>query len=246
VQAIGRAAAVIRDGLADLMYAGGVGSSVHDQMMMTRATRGLNSSPDVAPAKAGRPFDRAASGIVPGEGGGMLVLERESSARARGATIRAELAGYGDWFAPPTSNRGLPAGPGGMVRAARKALTQAGLEAGDIDLVTALGESDLELDRIEAAGFAELFGPEASDVPILALTAHIGACEAGIGPMSAAMALMAMERGVVPGDLNREDPVDGYRGPISAGPRTMPVRNVLVSVMTREGVNAAIVLRSIE
>ena len=246
VQAIGRAAAVIKDGLADVMYAGGVGSSVHDQMMMTRATRGLCSSSDVAPEKAGRPFDNGASGIVPGEGGGVLVLERESLARARGAKIHAELAGYGDWFAAPTSNRGMPAGPGGMVRAARKALAQAGLEAADIDLVTALGESDLELDRIEAAGFAELLGPRAAEVPILALTAHVGACEAGIGPMSAAVALLAMERGTVPGDLNREDPVDGYCGPVSAAPRTMTVRNVLVSVMTREGINAAIVLRRIE
>ena len=246
LQAIGRAAAVIKDGLAQLMYAGGVGSSVHDQMMMVRATRGLNSLSDMPPAKAGRPFDRGATGIVPGEGGGMLVLESESSARARGATIRAELAGYGDWFAPPTANRGLPAGPGGMVRAARKALAQAGLEAADIDVVTALGESDLELDAIEAAGFAEILGPRAAEVPVLALTAHIGACEAGVGPMSAAVALMAMERGMVPGDLNREDPVEGYRGPVSAGPRTMSVRNVLVSAMTREGINAAIVLRRME
>ena len=246
IQAIGRAYEAIRDDLADVMYAGGVGSSVHDQMMMVRATRGLSSSSDVAPAKAGRPFDKSARGIVPGEGGGMLVLERESTAKARGANIRAELLGYGDWFTAPVSNRGLPPGPGGMVRAARKAMAQAGIEASEIDLVTALGESDPELDAIEAAGFAEILGPRAGEVPILALGAHVGDCEAGVGPMSAAVALLAMERGVVPGDLNRDEPLDAYCGPVSTEPREMPVRTVLVSVMTREGINAALVLRRVD
>ncbi len=242
VQAIGRAFEAIRDDLADTMYAGGVGSSVHDQMMMVRATRGLNSDSEAEPSKAGRPFDQGASGIVPGEGGGILVLERESTARARGVEPVAVLAGYGDWFAPPTSNRGLPAGPGGMVRAARKALKQAGIEVSEIDLVTTLGESDLDLDAIEAAGLAELFGPRVGEIPVLSITAHVGACEAAIGPMAASVALLAMQNGKVPGDLNRENPIPEYKGPVSSEPREMAVRNILVSVMTREGINAAIVL----
>lgn len=243
VQAIGRAYEAIRDDLADVMYAGGVGSSVHDQMMMVRATRKLNSDPNAEPGKAGRPFDAGASGIVPGEGGGMLVLERAAHAEERGAEVLAELAGYADWFAPPTSNRGLPPNPDGMVRAARKALKLAGLTAADIDLVTSLGESDHEVDALEAAGLAEILGERVGDVPVLSLTAHVGGCEAAIGPMLAAVALRCMKNGVVPGDLNRENPIDAYQGPSSPEARTMPVRNVLVSVMTREGVNAALVLK---
>jgi len=245
VQAIGRAFEAIRDDLADTMYAGGVGSSVHDQMMMIRATRGMNSDPSAEPAKAGRPFDTGASGIVPGEGGGILVLERESTARERGAEPIAELAGYGDWFAAPTSDRGLPPGPGGMLRAARKAMKQAGVTAEDIDLVTTLGESEAGVDAIEAAGLAELLGPRVGDVPVLSLTAHVGACEAGIGPMSAAVALEAMKSGTVPGALNRENPIPEYKGPTSAEPTSVTVKTVLVSVMTREGVNAALVLKAL-
>ncbi len=245
VQAIGRAYEVIRDGLADVMYAGGVGSSVHDQMMMVRATRGLNSDPSVEPARAGRPFDRAASGIVPGEGGAILVLERESTATERGAPVLAELAGYADWFAAPTSNRGLPPGPGAMVRACRKAMRLAGVEASEIDLVTCLGESDAALDAIEAAGFAELLGPRVGEVPVLGIMAHVGDCEAAIGPMSAAVALLAMQNGKIPGDLNREDPIPEYKGPSSPLVREQAVRTVLISVMTREGVNAAMVLRAL-
>lgn len=245
VQAIGRAYEAIRDDLADVMYAGGVGSSVHDQMMMVRATRGLNSDPAAEPAKAGRPFDVGATGIVPGEGGAILVLERASTAAERGAPVLAELAGYADWFAPPTSNRGLPVGPGAMVRAAKKAMRLAGVEASDIDLVTSLGESDTDLDAIEASGFAELLGPRVGEVPVLSITAHVGACEAAIGPMSAAVALLAMKSGMVPGDLNRENPIPEYKGPSSPDVREMKVRTVLVSVMTREGINAAMVLKAV-
>jgi 3-oxoacyl-(acyl-carrier-protein) synthase len=245
VQAIGRAYEAIRDDLADVMYAGGVGSSVHDQMMMVRATRGLNSDPEAEPAKAGRPFDTGATGIVPGEGGAILVLERASTAAERGAPVLAELAGYADWFAPPTSNRGLPAGPDAMVRAARKAMRLAGVDASEIDLVTSLGESDTDLDAIEASGFAELLGDRVGDVPVLCITAHVGACEAAIGPMSAAVALLAMKGGTVPGDLNRENPIPEYKGPSSSAAREMAVRTVLVSVMTREGINAAMVLKSV-
>jgi|GEM_PF-311543 len=245
VQAIGRAYEAIRDDLADVMYAGGVGSSVHDQMMMVRATRGLSSDPNVEPGKAGRPFDKDATGIVPGEGGGILVLERASTAAERGAPVLAELAGYADWFAPPVSNRGLPAGPDAMVRAARKAMRLAGVDASEIDLVTSLGESDVELDAIEAAGFAELLGARVGEVPVLSLTAHVGACEAAIGPMSAAIALLAMKNHKIPGDLNRENPIPEYKGPSSPDAREGAIRTVLVSVMTREGVNAALVLRAI-
>ncbi|MEE2830127.1 MAG: beta-ketoacyl synthase N-terminal-like domain-containing protein [Myxococcota bacterium] len=244
VQAIGRAAEVIRDGLADTMYAGGVGSSVHPQMMMVRATRGLNSAPDLTPASAGRPFDEGATGIVPGEGGGVLVLERESTAQQRGATVYAELAGYGEWFTPPATPRGVPSSPVGTVKAIRRALENAGLEAGDLDLVVAHGEGSRDLDRLEALGLAEVLGPRAPEVPILSLTAHLGSTEAAVGPLSAGLALEVMAAGKIPGARNRENPLPEYKGPTGSSPIDRPVRTALVSVTTREGVNAAIVLRS--
>ncbi len=243
IQAIGRAAEAIRDGLADTMYAGGVGTSVHDHMMMTRASRGLASSSDVEPGKAGRPFSASATGIVPGEAGGMLVLERESTAVARGATVYAELAGYGEWFTPPATTRGLPGSPMGGIKAMRKALKQAGLEAGDVDLVVAHGEGRPDLDALEASALAEILGPNVGDVPVLTLTAHIGATEAAAGPVGAALALECMRTGQVPGALNREDPLPEYKGPTSPDASERDVRVALVSLVTREGINAAAVLR---
>ena len=243
IQAIGRTAEAIRDGLADTMYAGGVGASVHDHMMMTRATRGLASASGLEPGKAGRPFDRGATGIVPGEAGGILVLERAEAAQARGAHIHAELAGYGEWFMPPATTRGLPATPEGGIRAMRRALQRAGVEAGDVDLVVAHGEGRTDLDALEASALAEVLGPKSPEIPILSLTAHMGAAEAAAGPVGAALAMECMRTGQIPGALNREDPLPEFRGPNSPAALSGDFRIALVSLVTREGINGALVLR---
>ncbi|MCP4871301.1 MAG: hypothetical protein GY898_21540 [Proteobacteria bacterium] len=246
LQAIGRAKLAIQDGLADTMYAGGVGSSIHPQMMMVRATRKLESSSDVAPDQAGRPFDQDATGIVPGEAGGCIVLERASTATARGANARAELAGYGEWFTPPSVNRGVPPTPAGPVRAMRRALERAGLEAKDVDVVFAHGESNNDLDRIEALALAETLGPRSADVPVVSMTAHVGSTEAAVGPLNAALAVRVLETGKVPGALNRGNPLPEYKGPNGAAPMDIDAKVALVSVTTREGIAAAVVLRKIE
>jgi 3-oxoacyl-(acyl-carrier-protein) synthase len=246
LQAIGRAKLAIQDGLADTMYAGGVGSSIHPQMMMVRATRKLESSSDVEPAEAGRPFDQGATGIVPGEAGAVIVLERESTARARGARFWAELAGYGEWFTPPSVNRGVPPNSEGPVRAMRRALERAGLAAKDVDVVVAHGESNTDLDRLEARALAETLGPRAAEVPVVSVTAHIGSTEAAVGPLGAGLALRILASGRVPGALNRTNPLPEYKGPCGAESMSIDARVVLVSVATREGIAAAVVLRKLD
>jgi 3-oxoacyl-(acyl-carrier-protein) synthase len=245
-QAIGRSMAAIRDGLADTMYAGGVGSSAHDHMMMVRATRGLNSSSDVAPEKAGRPFARSATGIVPGEGSAVLVLERESTARARGATIYAELAGYGEWFAPPQTRESVQASPEATVRALNTALKMASASASEIDVVAVHGESRNDLDALEAQGLAECLGERVAEVPVMALAAHVGSVEAAVGPMGAALVLQALCSGRVPGALNREDPLPEYKGPTGAAAIDVDAKLGVVSLTTREGVSSALVFRKME
>ncbi len=245
-QAIGRSLAAIQDGLADTMYAGGVGSSAHDHMMMVRATRGLSSSPEAEPAKAGRPFDRGATGIVPGEGSAVLVLERESTARARGATVYAELAGYGEWFVPPQTRESVQASPEATVKAVRRALTMASASADEVDVVAVHGESRGDLDAIEARGLSECLGDRASEVPVLALAAHTGSVEAAVGPMGAALVLQSLSTGKAPGALNRQDPLPEYQGPTGSNPVDMDARLGLVSLTTREGVSSALVFRRLD
>jgi 3-oxoacyl-[acyl-carrier-protein] synthase II len=245
LQAIGRAYEAMQDGLADLMYAGGTGSSVHAQMMMVRATRKLASDKTADPASAGRPFDRDATGIVPGEGAGVLVLETEASAAERGAKPLAELAGWADWFAAPGADRAIPPTTDGPVRAMRKALRRAGLGADDVDFVVALGEGSTDIDGLEAAALSELLGSRASEVPIVTTTAHIGCTEAAVGPIGAALAIRILAEGEVPGSLNLSNPIAGFAGPVHGAPKRVDARVGLVSTTTREGVNAALVLKAV-
>lgn len=246
LQAIGRAAEVIRDGVADTMYGGGTGAAVQDHMMMNRAMRGLCSDPSRDPATAARPWDQGATGIVPGEGGAMIVLERESTARARGAAIHAELAGHDHWFQAPSGHRLLPTDARGAVRAAEGALAMAGISAGDVDFVVGHGESRLDLDELECQAFASLFGGRASSVPFLSLTAHLGSTEGAVGALGCALALECLQAGVLPPDLHRERPIDAYPGPVRIRATEAPMRHALVWVTTREGVNAALVLRALK
>ena len=228
------------------MLRGALKHAPHDHMMMVRATRGLNSSAEVAPVQAGRPFDRGATGIVPGEGSAVLVLERESTARARGAKIYAELAGYGEWFAPPATREGVQPGPEATIRSMAAALKMAGADSGDVDVVAVHGESRNDLDALEASALAESLGSRVSEVPVMALAAHVGSVEAAVGPMGAALVLQALETGKVPGALNRQDPLPEYQGPTSSESVTMDARLGVVSLTTREGVSSALVFRKLE
>jgi 3-oxoacyl-(acyl-carrier-protein) synthase len=245
IQAIGRAVEVIRDDLADTMYAGGTGSAVHEQMMMTRAVKRLFVDSQADPARACRPFDRGATGVVPGEGGGILVLERESTARARGARIHAELAGHGDWWTPPEAGHAPPGSPEGVTRSIEAAMDMAGIGPGDIDAVVAHGESRLDLDTLEAEALAAVLGPRVSEVPVVTLGPHIGECDGGHGALSAVLALEMMGAGRVPAVLNREDPIDAWKGPRDVAGRDGHLRHVLVQMATREGVQTALVLRNL-
>ncbi|NUR73788.1 MAG: ketosynthase chain-length factor, partial [Hamadaea sp.] len=114
------------------------------------------------PSQAYLPFDGAADGYVPGEGGALLVMESEESARARGARIYGEIAGYAATFDPaPDSER-----PPGLRRAIELALDDAGLGADEVDVVFCDAAADPELDRIEADAITAVFGPGA--VPVTA------------------------------------------------------------------------------
>jgi len=83
------------------------------------------------------------------------------------------------------------------------------------------------------------------EVPVLSLTAHIGATEAAVGPLSAALALEVMRTGKLPGVLNRGNPIAEFKGPTDASASECVVRHALISITTREGINAAVVLSAV-
>ncbi|MDP7110869.1 MAG: beta-ketoacyl synthase N-terminal-like domain-containing protein [Myxococcota bacterium] len=240
LQAVGRAGRAIEDGQADGMVTGGVGASVADQVLLTRGFRFMLSSPEAAPEQACRPFDRGATGIVPGEAGGFLILGQPGAGGIPAdAEVIGELTGFATGFEPPATHPGTPAGTGAAISAARRALDEAGVEP---DLVVLTGWSWAPMDSLEAAVHAEVLGDRAAEVPALVLGPTLGSVEAASGPLGAAVALRAMAEGVVPAWPNLTDPIPGWRGPTDTTARSAKMKNALILSLSPEGSHAALVV----
>ncbi|MEV6234601.1 ketosynthase chain-length factor [Saccharopolyspora shandongensis] len=237
LDAVAHARRVVRDGVR-LSVTGGVESSYDPWGWVSHlATGRISTTPD--PRRAFLPFDVAASGYVPGEGGAYLVLEDERSARERGAPqVYGRLAGHAATFDPkPESGR-----PPALARAIRRALADAGLEPGEVDVVFADAAGIPELDRAEAAAITEVFGPHA--VPVSAPKALVGRLYAGGGPLDLACALLALRDGVIPATAHTADVSPEYRIDLVLGePRAVPLRTALVLARGNGGYNSAIVIR---
>jgi 3-oxoacyl-[acyl-carrier-protein] synthase II len=157
------------------------------------------------PAGASRPFDTGRDGFVIGEGAGVVVLEELGHAEARGASILGELVGYG--ATADASHITLPA-PGGIgaVRAARIALTKAGLEPSAIDHVNAHATSTPEGDKSELQAIRTIFGDHASKLSITANKSMLGHTLGAAGAIEAIVTILTMRDGCVPPTINLDEP----------------------------------------
>jgi 3-oxoacyl-[acyl-carrier-protein] synthase II len=156
------------------------------------------------PALASRPFDRERDGFVIGEGAGVLVLERLAHARSRGATVYAELAGYGS--TADAVHVTAPAEDGdGIVRAMRLALAEAGLEPGDVTYVNAHGTSTPLNDAVETLALKRLLGERAYDVPVSSIKSMIGHLLGAGGAVEAVASVQTVATGQVPPTINLEN-----------------------------------------
>ncbi|POX60181.1 ketosynthase chain-length factor [Streptomyces sp. Ru62] len=189
------------------------------------------------PGRAYLPFDRAARGHVPGEGGALLVLEEAEAARARDAHVYGEIAGYGATLDPkPGSGR-----PPGLRKAVEIALADAEADAADVDVVFADAAGDPGLDRTEAEALTAVFGPRG--VPVTAPKTMTGRLYSGGAPLDVAAALLAIRDGVVPPTVH-SDPAPEYDLDLVLDrPRTLPVRTALVLARGHGGFNSALVVR---
>jgi 3-oxoacyl-[acyl-carrier-protein] synthase II len=238
--AIAHAVSVLRAGRARAIVAGGVDDfesmffHVHDRFGALASDEGAG--------EASRPFDRRRNGIVLGCGAFLVVLEPVAMAVARGATPLAVLAGVG----ASSSSCGLhewPADPAQLVRCMREALAQAGAAAGDVAVVFASANSSVQLDRVEAAALAEVFGP--SGVPVVAIKGAIGECSAA-GAGSLVAAILALRSRTIPPTAgyalaDPECPVD-----VSSAARPLPQNRsvALINSFASGGANFSLVVRS--
>ncbi len=201
--AIGEAWRLIRDGLADAAIAGGVEAPLAPLSFGAFAIIRAMSTRNDDPGRACRPFDRARDGFIMGEGACALVLERMDLARARGARIYAEIAGYGttnDAF-HMTAPRPDAAQ---ATRAMRLALDSAGLTPERIDLISPHGSSTPLNDATESLALKAVFGEHAWRVPISGTKPYHAHALGASGAIEAAVCCLAMERGWIPPTLNFE------------------------------------------
>jgi 3-oxoacyl-[acyl-carrier-protein] synthase II len=203
--AIGESSEIIRRGDADVMIAGGTEASIYEAIVGAFAAMRAVSTRNDDPAGASRPFDRARDGFVIGEGSGVVVLEALEHAEARGATIFAELAGYG--ATADASHITLPA-PGGIgaVRAARRALEKAGMDATGIDHVNAHATSTPEGDPAELQAIRTIFGDRAEQIPITANKSMLGHTLGAAGAIEAIASILTIRDGCIPPTINLTDP----------------------------------------
>ena len=241
--AIGAAFRLIAGGRRRWMLAGGADSMINPLGVAGFCSIGATSTANDDPPRASRPFDRRRGGFVLGEGAGLLVLERLEDAVARGAPVHAEIAGYGASFDAHGISEPHPDGRGAL-QAMRRALEDAGLDAGGVDCINAHGTGTPKNDPVETLAIKRLLGARAYDVPVCATKSMIGHLIAAAGAVEAIAAILGMQASVVHPTINLDEPdpeCDLDYVPQIA--REYPHRTVLSSSFGFGGQNASIVLR---
>ncbi len=245
-QAVGEAMELIRSGEADRMLAGGSHSMVHPFGLTGFSLLTALSRRTDEPARASRPFDLRRDGFVIGEGAGLLVLEARELAKKRGATIYAELTGYGstaDAFRVTDSH---PEGRG-AIACMRAALADAGLAPDAIGYINAHGTSTLLNDKVETRGIKEVFGPLAYQVPVSSSKSMLGHLMAAAGAVELVICVEALRHGVLPPTINYETPdPECDLDYIPNKPRERRVQHVLSNSFGFGGQNVSLVVSRYE
>ncbi len=217
-QAVGEAFEIIRRGDATVMIAGGAHSMLHPLGMTGFMRLTAMSTRRDDPSTASRPFDQSREGFVMGEGAGMVILEDLDHALARGATVLAELAGYGSTADAYRITDIHPDGKGGA-GAMSAALRQAGVDPAGTDdsgrplvhWINAHGTGTQENDKVESAAVRAVFGDLAGRIPFTSVKSMLGHLIQAAGAVELITCVQAIRTGVVPPTINltRVDPACG-------------------------------------
>jgi len=204
--ALGQALDLIRSGRCDIIISGGTEAVITQfaiggfQMLKALSTKRCNE-----PTKASRPFDADRDGFVIAEGSGILILESEDHAKAHGAKIYAELAGYGATADAYHITAPDPEGKGGM-NAVTKALEDAGVKPEEIQYYNAHGTSTAINDPTETKMIKMAFGDHAYKMKVSSTKSMHGHCIAGAGGIEAIASILAMRDGFYPPTINLDNP----------------------------------------
>ena len=203
--AIGDAFRQIQLGLADVMVCGGAESAITPLGVAGFASAKALSFRNDDPSTASRPFDAERNGFVIGEGAGILVLESLEHAQARGATVLAEIVGYGTTCDAHHITAPSPGGVGGA-EAMRLALVDAKLAPESVDYVNAHGTSTQANDSNETAAIKSALGEHASHIPVSSTKSMTGHLLGGSGGIEAVASVLAIGHNLVPPTINYSTP----------------------------------------
>ncbi len=240
--AVGEGAETIRRGMADVVLAGGTEACIHPLILAGFcAMRGLADDND-DPPRASRPFDATRAGFVMGEGACVLVLEELEAARARGATVYAEVLSYGASNDAHHMAQPEPEAVG-VAAMMRTALERAGVAPERVGYVNAHGTSTPLGDAAETRAIKQVFGEHAYELAVSSTKSVTGHCFGAAGAVEAMMCVLALRHGVLP-------PTANYRVPdpecdldyVPNEARRVEVEVALSNAMGLGGHNACVVL----
>lgn len=247
VHAIGDAARMIMWDDADVMVAGGAEAAICPiGIAGFGAAKALSTDFNDEPTRASRPYDKGRDGFVMGEGAGVVVLEELEHAKARGATIYAEVCGYG--MSGDAYHITSPAEDGdGAYRSMKIALERSGLSADDIDYVNAHGTSTPLGDEIELKAVERLFESVVGTLSMSSTKSSIGHLLGAAGAVEAIFSILAMKHNVMPPTLNLDNPsVETKVDLIPHEAKEKSVRAVLSNSFGFGGTNASIVMKQLD
>lgn len=243
---IGDATEIIRRGHADVMIAGGSEATISRLAFAGFGNMKALSTHNDEPQKASRPFDLNRDGFVMGEGSGIVVLESLEHAQKRGATIIAEVVGYG--MSGDAYHLTAPSPEGeGAARAMAEALRDAGLDATSVDYINAHGTSTDYNDKFETMAIKTVFGEHAYKLAVSSTKSMTGHLLGAAGGVEAIACALAIRDGIIPPTINYETPdpeCDLDYVPNEA--RKQPVRVTMSNSLGFGGHNASLILKAFE
>ncbi|MFN8557628.1 MAG: beta-ketoacyl-ACP synthase II [Dehalococcoidia bacterium] len=246
-QAIGEAAELLRRGRMEVVLTGGAEAGISQLGLGAFAVmRAMTTSFNDTPARASRPFDRDRDGFVPSEGAAVFVLETLARARARGARILAEVAGYA--ATADAYHIVAPCADGeGAARAIRWALEDAGVRPDQVDYINAHGTSTPLNDASETVAIKVALGEAAGAIPISSTKSMIGHALGAAGALETVAAVKTLETGIIHPTINHETPdPECNLDYVPNVARRADVRVVLKNSFGFGGQNACLVLRRVD
>jgi 3-oxoacyl-[acyl-carrier-protein] synthase II len=230
LDALNYAADFLRLGRIKAVLAGGV------EELCEQTFAGFYHAGCLAAAKEGSielscPFDKRRSGAILGEGSTMLIIEELVGAKKRGVRILGEVKGYATAFGKEAQEKVM-----------RQAIERSGLNLQDIDCILASANSSVEGDRFEAEAIKDVFAKDAQNVYISAVKSMVGEQYSNSGATAMAVALCAIEKGVIPPTVNYQEKDPSCEVRVVVRPKQAKVRNVLINAFGKTGSSSSMVI----